>query len=225
MGLSYVEQEYDGTNNTITLPFKYIKKDDIYLYINEVPIDNSNFTWVSDYVITVTAVLTIGDKILIKRFTDFSNPIVDYQSGNILTEANLDLSNIQHLYHTQELLDLLTTTAITSVDPLHNHDERYYTKTEIGTLLAGTSLDNHNHDDLYYRKFEVDGIFSGYYYTKIAIDNILNGYSSFNNNNGLTADRFGFMNGAYFSVSIQSQAYPTLHFYSPETGINTDLGL
>ena len=175
MAYSYVKQEYDGTNNTITLPFEYISKSDVYLYINDILVDSSNFVWVTDYTITVTMTLDIGDVITVKRISELSSPIVDYQSGTILTEANLDISNIQHLYHTQELIDYIDELDVpTSV---HNHDERYFTKNEIDTKLSTISAEGHNHDDLYYREFEINAILNSYYYTSDEVDVLLDNVS------------------------------------------------
>lgn len=38
----------------------------------------------------------------------------------------------------------------------HNHDDRYYTESEVDSLLAGKSDTGHNHDGSYYKKTEVD---------------------------------------------------------------------
>ncbi len=47
-----------------------------------------------------------------------------------------------------------------SVDP-HNHDERYYTETEIDALIAAAVSGDHNHDERYYTQAQVDAIISG----------------------------------------------------------------
>jgi hypothetical protein len=41
---------------------------------------------------------------------------------------------------------------------VHNHNEMYYTKTEVDTSLAGKADSSHDHDDSYYTKSEVDVI-------------------------------------------------------------------
>jgi PHD/YefM family antitoxin component YafN of YafNO toxin-antitoxin module len=38
----------------------------------------------------------------------------------------------------------------------HNHDDRYYTETEMNTKLSGKSDTGHNHDDRYYTEVEID---------------------------------------------------------------------
>lgn len=38
----------------------------------------------------------------------------------------------------------------------HNHDDRYYTETEMDTKLSGKSDTAHTHDDRYYTETEVD---------------------------------------------------------------------
>ena len=42
-------------------------------------------------------------------------------------------------------------------DTGHNHDDRYYTESEMNTKLAGKADTSHNHDDLYYTETEIDG--------------------------------------------------------------------
>ena len=43
----------------------------------------------------------------------------------------------------------------------HNHDDRYYTETEIDTKLSGKSDTSHNHDSRYYTESEMDTKLSG----------------------------------------------------------------
>ena len=53
----------------------------------------------------------------------------------------------------------------------HNHDDRYYTETEIDTILAGYSEITHNHNDIYYTETEVDTLLANYSLTTHTHDN------------------------------------------------------
>jgi len=46
-------------------------------------------------------------------------------------------------------------------DANHNHDDRYYTETEVDNFLSDKADANHNHDSAYYTQTQVDGFLSG----------------------------------------------------------------
>ena len=66
----------------------------------------------------------------------------------------------------------------------HTHDDRYYTETEVDTLLAGKSDTSHTHDERYYTESETDTLLAGKsdtnhthddrYYTESEVDTALN---------------------------------------------------
>lgn len=47
----------------------------------------------------------------------------------------------------------------------HNHDDRYYTKTNMDAALAGKSNTGHTHDDRYYTETEINNMFNGVTFT------------------------------------------------------------
>lgn len=47
----------------------------------------------------------------------------------------------------------------------HNHDGRYYTRTDMDTALAGKSNIGHTHDDRYYTETEINNMFNGVTFT------------------------------------------------------------
>lgn len=77
----------------------------------------------------------------------------------------------------------------------HNHNDIYFTETEINTLLNNYSLSNHDHDSVYYTETETDTLLSGYallshnhnsdYYTQSQIDATLSGYALLSHNHDL----------------------------------------
>ena len=68
-----------------------------------------------------------------------------------------------HSHINKALLDTITQTLIDTwntvtdkSDKTHNHDDAYYTESEINTLLLNKSETSHNHDGAYYKQAEVD---------------------------------------------------------------------
>lgn len=57
------------------------------------------------------------------------------------------------------MLDSTATSAFAAVS--HTHDDRYFTETEVTTLLSGKSDTGHIHDDRYYTEAEVTSFLSG----------------------------------------------------------------
>ena len=70
-------------------------------------------------------------------------------------------------------MDLQSNIELTGDVTTHNHDTRYYTKTEINKLLQSISAADHNHDDRYYTKTQI----VNNYYNKTYIDNVLKNIS------------------------------------------------
>ena len=54
-----------------------------------------------------------------------------------------------------------TTTGLPSSPLTHNHDDRYYTETEVDTFLTGKANTSHIHDDRYYTETEVNTFLTG----------------------------------------------------------------
>ena len=61
-------------------------------------------------------------------------------------------------YYTESEVDTLLAG---KSDSSHNHDSRYYTETETDNLLAGKANVSHNHDTLYYTKAQSDAALAG----------------------------------------------------------------
>ena len=61
----------------------------------------------------------------------------------------------------QNAIDEIKTDLSNKSDTTHNHDDRYYTETEIDNKLSTKSDSTHNHDDRYYTKTEVKNKISG----------------------------------------------------------------
>lgn len=97
------DYEYAGDSN-FTIPFSYIDKDDINVYVNDEAI--TTFTWLNNSQINVTSTLATGDIISIRRNTPIDEKIVTYQNMSmVLSDDNLNLSQDQVLNAVQEIYD------------------------------------------------------------------------------------------------------------------------
>lgn len=52
----------------------------------------------------------------------------------------------------------------------HNHDERYYTESEVDTKLNSKANSSHTHDDRYFTESEINSMLSGYSKAKFSYD-------------------------------------------------------
>lgn len=100
---SRTDIEYEGGSN-FTIPFSYISKNDIHVFVNENQIDT--WEWLNDSQIQITSTLQSGDIISIRRITPIDEKIVTYQDMSmVLSQDNLNLSQDQVLNAVQELYD------------------------------------------------------------------------------------------------------------------------
>jgi hypothetical protein len=103
-----------GAYQVLSTP-PYIDQSHIKVYIDNVL--TGAYVWVTSNTIGITA--TAGTEIKIQRLTSPGERLVDYQSGNTLTEGDLDTDSLQAFYLFQEAadlyLDLVTTGEV--IDP------------------------------------------------------------------------------------------------------------
>lgn len=104
-------------------------------------------------------------KSLNKEIDDLDSKISDLERNDSSQEIDADAMNAEIKANTEAIsgkADKNHThikSEITDFD--HNHDDRYYTESEIDTKLSGKSDIGHNHDDRYYTESEVDAKLSG----------------------------------------------------------------
>jgi hypothetical protein len=103
--MPYSYNIYSGNGSTTQYPvaFPYIRKEHIVTYVNYTL--TSAFTWVNDSTIQFTTAPGAGVRVEIRRLTPLPGNLVDYADGSTLVAADLDTSNLQHLYKEQEIDD------------------------------------------------------------------------------------------------------------------------
>ena len=104
MALSY--QNYTGNNSTDTfsIPFTYTATSEISVTVNGVA--ETGLTFPSSSQVQLTSAPASGTVVQVRRTTDLTTRAVDFASGSVLTEEDLDNSNIQIFHSSQEAVDL-----------------------------------------------------------------------------------------------------------------------
>lgn len=98
--------------------------------------------------------LIYGKRVLVAFFND--EPIIVDIVGN--DELGIAQSHTHDdRYYTRESIDsMLEGSSVAG----HTHDDRYYTETEVNNLLSGKSDKSHAHDDRYYTEAETNALIS-----------------------------------------------------------------
>ncbi|HEY8400391.1 MAG TPA: phage tail fiber protein, partial [Cytophagaceae bacterium] len=108
MTYSYITYIGDGDTRLFGIPFPYLKKEHVKVYINNVPY--TDFIWSTDSTLEFASAPADGAIVRIQRETPYSAGMVKYTTSNILNPDNLNLTTNQLLYALQEAMDRLTTT-------------------------------------------------------------------------------------------------------------------
>ena len=103
MPYSYNIYAGNGSTTQYAVAFPYIRKEHIVAYVNYTL--TSAFTWVNDSTIQFTTAPGAGLRVEIRRLTPLPGNLVDFADGSTLVAADLDTTNLQHLYKEQELDD------------------------------------------------------------------------------------------------------------------------
>ena len=103
MAYSYSINTGNGSATQYAVAFPYIRKEHVVAYVNYTL--TSAFTWVNDSTIQFTTAPGAGVRVEIRRLTPLPGNLVDFADGSTLVAADLDTTNLQHLYKEQEIDD------------------------------------------------------------------------------------------------------------------------
>lgn len=101
---SLVSYTVSVPGETYTIPFPYLFKHDISLFVGGEERPDSDITWTSGSTVTV-ANTSVNDVVYFRRYTRRDARWVDYSDGAFLSEDDLNLVTKQLLYLIQELWD------------------------------------------------------------------------------------------------------------------------
>ena len=103
MAFSYQNYTGDNATDTFAIPFDYTAQSEISVTVDGVA--ESGLTFPSAASVQLTSTPASGTLVQVRRTTDLTARSVDFASGSVLTEEDLDNSNIQTFHAAQEAVD------------------------------------------------------------------------------------------------------------------------
>ena len=103
MALSFVEISASGSTNLFSFSFSYTAQSEIKAYVDGV--EDTSFTFNNSQQLQLSSTPSASAVVRIERITDLTTRAVDFQSGSVLTEADLDSSAQQVFNAAQESRD------------------------------------------------------------------------------------------------------------------------
>ena len=102
----------------------------------------------------------ISDHVTIADFPLYRVPLNGLTVGTLVKLFTVTDNFGAHISNTNNP-HKVTAAQIGAAPSGHTHDDRYYTESEVNTLLAAKAASNHTHDDRYYTESEIDSKLSG----------------------------------------------------------------
>ena len=102
MAYSYNVYTGNGSTTQFSIGFSYIRREHVKVYVAYV---DTAYTYVNDTTVQLASAPGAGVRVEVRRVTPATSPLVDFADGSTLVAADLDTSNLQHLYLEQELDD------------------------------------------------------------------------------------------------------------------------
>ena len=134
MAFSY--QNYTGDNATtqFSIPFTYQDTAEISVTVNGVA--ETGLTFPSSSTVLLTSAPATGTLVQVRRTTALAARAVDFASGSVLTEEDLDDSNIQVFHAAQEAIDIAGDSIFLDTDDKWEANNKVIKN--VGTPVAST---------------------------------------------------------------------------------------
>lgn len=92
----------DGTNDLFAVPFPYLDKSHVYVFLDGAQLPITAFTWETSGEIRFVSAPPAGSQVGIYRLTPAA-PLTDYQAGTTVTTEELETDSLQALYRIEEI--------------------------------------------------------------------------------------------------------------------------
>ena len=135
MAFSY--HNYEPTNNTtdtFSIPFTFTAQSEISVTVDGVA--QTGLTFPSSSSVQLTSPVASGSLVQVRRTTSLASRAIDFASGSVLTEEDLDDSNIQVFHAAQEAID--TSNDSITLTPANRWDAGGSVINNVGTPTSNT---------------------------------------------------------------------------------------
>ena len=133
MAFSYKDYTGDGVTDTFTITFTYQDTNEISVTVDGVA--ETGLTFPSTTTVQLTSAPASDALVRVRRTTSLTSRSVDFASGSVLTEEDLDNSNIQVFHAAQEAID--TATDSISLDDDNKWDAQSKVIKNVATPTSG----------------------------------------------------------------------------------------
>ncbi len=103
MAFSYQNYTGDNTTTQFSIPFTYQNTSELSVTVDGVA--ETGLTFPSSSTVQLTSAPATGTLVQVRRTTSLAARAIDFASGSVLTEEDLDNSNIQVFHAAQEAID------------------------------------------------------------------------------------------------------------------------
>ncbi len=134
MAFSYQNYTGDNTTDTFAIPFTFTAQSEISVTVDGVA--ETGLTFPSAASVQLTSAPATGTLVQVRRTTDLTARSIDFASGSVLTEEDLDNSNIQVFHAAQEAVD--TSNDSITLTPANRWDAGGSVINNVGTPTTNT---------------------------------------------------------------------------------------
>ena len=134
MAFSYVNYTGDGTTTQFSITFTYQNTSEISVTVDGVA--QAGLTFPSSSTVQLTSAPAVGTLVQVRRTTNLAARAVDFASGSVLTEEDLDDSNIQVFHAAQEAIDIAGDSIFLDTDDKWEANNKVIKN--VGTPIANT---------------------------------------------------------------------------------------
>ena len=134
MAFSYHNYTGDNTTTQFSIPFTYQDTAEISVTVDGVA--ETGLTFPSSSTVELTSAPATGTLVQVRRTTSLTARAIDFASGSVLTEEDLDNSNIQVFHAAQEAID--TSNDSITLTPANRWDAGGSVINNVGTPTSNT---------------------------------------------------------------------------------------